>query len=54
MHGKNDNIVPFSMGLEIFEKANNPKFSYFNDDDHMMDFNKELLDKIKIFIKSLN
>ena len=37
MHGKMDNIVPQKMGLELFKKANNPKFGYFPDeDDHMM------------------
>ena len=41
MHGKNDKIVPFHMGQQVFEKANEPKFSYFPDnDDHMMDYNK--------------
>ena len=29
MHGKKDNIVPQKMGLELFEKANEPKFNYF-------------------------
>ena len=38
MHGKMDNIVPQKMGLELFEKANNPKYSYFpEEDDHMME-----------------
>ena len=27
MHGKKDNIIPQKMGLELFEKANDPKFS---------------------------
>ena len=54
MHGKMDNIVPQQMGLELFEKANNPKFSYFPDnDDHMMEYNEELLSKIKNFINKL-
>ena len=54
MHGKKDNIVPQKMGLELFEIANNPKFSYFPDnDDHMMEYNEELLSKIKIFINKL-
>jgi fermentation-respiration switch protein FrsA (DUF1100 family) len=54
MHGKKDNIVPQIMGLELFEKANNPKFSYFPDnDDHMMEYNEELLSKIKNFINKL-
>ena len=51
MHGKMDNIVPQQMGLELFEKANNPKYSYFpEDDDHMMNYNKQLLNEIKLFI----
>ena len=54
MHGKKDNIVPQIMGLELFEKANNPKFGYFPDnDDHMMEYNEELLSKIKNFINKL-
>ena len=44
MHGKMDNIVPQKMGKELFEKANDPKFSYFPDDDnHMMEYNEQLL-----------
>ena len=52
MHGKKDDVVPFSMGKELFEKANRPKHSYFtSDDDHMMEFNTSLLEKIKEFIE---
>ena len=52
MHGKKDDVVPFSMGKELFEKANNPKQSYFtNEDDHMMEFNFSLLREIEDFIK---
>ena len=29
MHGKVDNIVPFYMGKKIYELANEPKYSYF-------------------------
>ena len=51
MHGKKDDIVPFSMGKELFEKANNPKHSYFtSDDDHMMEFNDQIITIIKNFI----
>ena len=51
MHGKKDDIVPFSMGKELFEKANNPKHSYFtSDDDHMMEFNDQIITNIKNFI----
>tara|TARA_B100001029_G_scaffold124155_1_gene103392 strand:- start:309 stop:1109 length:801 start_codon:yes stop_codon:yes gene_type:complete len=51
MHGRKDDIVPFFMGKKLFEKANSPKDSYFTDiDDHMMEFNSQLLNKIKDFI----
>ena len=54
MHGKMDNIVPQKMGLELFEKANNPKFNYFpENDDHMMEYNDELLNNIKLFINKI-
>ena len=32
LHGKQDKIVPFAMGKEIFDKLDAPKFSYFTDD----------------------
>ena len=55
MHGKKDKIVPFFMGKEIFELAKNPKYSYFVDyDDHMKEYNNNLLDSLEKFIKSLN
>ena len=55
MHGDKDNIVPFSMGKRIFESFSEPKFSYFKSgDDHMMDFDQELLGNIKNFINELN
>ncbi|MDA9625023.1 alpha/beta hydrolase [Candidatus Pelagibacter bacterium] len=51
MHGLKDNIVPYEMGVKLFQKANQPKYSYFpKDDNHMMNFNKELLDTIRVFI----
>jgi hypothetical protein len=54
MHGKKDKIVPFQMGKKVFEKANEPKFSYFpNDDDHMMNYNEDLLDALSNFFKSI-
>ena len=54
MHGKMDNIVPQKMGKELFEKANDPKFSYFPDDDnHMMEYNEQLLNKIKTFSEKI-
>ena len=51
MHGEKDDVVPISMGKELFEKANSPKHSYFTSaDDHMMEFNPSLLNEIKSFI----
>ena len=51
MHGMKDDIVPFSMGKELFNKANNPKYSYFtSNDDHMMEFNDQIMKIIKNFI----
>tara|TARA_B100001093_G_scaffold501618_1_gene553509 strand:- start:850 stop:1650 length:801 start_codon:yes stop_codon:yes gene_type:complete len=51
MHGMKDDIVPHEMGLELFKKANQPKYSYFpKDDDHMMDFDQKLIDTINVFI----
>ena len=51
MHGMKDNIVPYEMGSKLFQKANQPKESYFTkDDDHMMNFNEKLLDTIRVFI----
>ena len=55
MHGKIDNIVPFYMGKKMYDLANEPKYFFFSDyDDHMMEFNEKLLNKVKIFISSLN
>tara|TARA_B100001063_G_scaffold245132_1_gene279885 strand:+ start:1194 stop:1994 length:801 start_codon:yes stop_codon:yes gene_type:complete len=52
MHGMKDNIVPYEMGVKLFQKANQPKYSYFpKEDDHMMDFNVKLIKIIKDFIK---
>ena len=54
MHGKKDDVVPFDMGVELFEKANQPKFSYFSEnDDHMMEFNDQMINALRKFL-SLN
>ena len=51
MHGKKDDVVPFKMGVELFEQANNPKISYFSDnDDHMMEFNDQLMNALRNFL----
>jgi len=55
MHGKVDNIVPFHMGEKMYELANEPKYYYFSEyDDHMMEYNENLLKALKDFISSLN
>ena len=55
MHGKVDRIVPFYMGKKIYELANEPKYSYFTEyDNHMMEYDENLLKALKKFIYSLN
>ena len=55
MHGEKDTIVPFSMGKKIFEKANEPKYSHFTKyDNHMMEYDNQLINALKRFLKSLN
>jgi fermentation-respiration switch protein FrsA (DUF1100 family) len=54
LHGKLDDIVPFSMGKKLFETANEPKFKYFIDnDDHMVRYDQKLLNEIKKFISDI-
>ena len=55
MHGEVDQIVPFSMGKKIYEIANEPKYSYFTKyDDHMMEYDENLILALKTFLKRLN
>ena len=55
MHGEVDQLVPFSMGKKIYEIANKPKYSYFTKyDNHMMEYDENLVLALKSFIKSLN
>ena len=55
MHGRKDKIVPFGMGEEIYNKFSGEKSSYFvENDDHMMDFNENLINSIKSFIVEIN
>ena len=43
------------MGLKIYEIVNSPKYKYFNDnDDHMMDYNEDLVQSIRNFIKTID
>ena len=51
MHGKKDNIVPFFMGEKLYQMANEPKYKYFSEeDDHMMEFNDDLLNAVKVIL----
>ncbi len=55
MHGEVDSIVPFWMGKKMYELANEPKYSYFSKhDDHMMEYNENLVEALRKFIYSLN
>ena len=55
LHGEEDQIVPFWMGEKMFQMANEPKYSYFTKfDDHMMEYDENLVLELKKFIKSLN
>ena len=55
MHGEADQIVPFWMGKKIFDLANNPKYSYFTEyDDHMMEYDSNLVSELNNFLKGLN
>jgi len=55
MHGEVDQLVPFSMGKKIYEIANEPKYSYFTKyDNHMMEYDENLVLALKSFLRSLN
>ena len=55
MHGEADQIVPFFMGKKIYEIANEPKYSYFTKhDNHMMEYDENLIKALNSFLKSLN
>ena len=55
IHGEVDKIVPFWMGKKMYKIANEPKYSYFTKyDNHMMEYDENLLIELKKFIKSLN
>ena len=50
MHGEKDTIVPYKMGKKMYQLANEPKYSYFTkQDDHMMEYNKPLIDVLKFY-----
>jgi len=55
MHGKVDKIVPYDMGKEMYELANEPKFFYSQEyGDHMVEYDEKLLLALKRFIQGLN
>ncbi len=55
MHGELDQIVPFRMGEKIYKIANSPKYSYFTKyDNHMMEYDENLIIVLESFLKSLN
>ena len=55
MHGEVDKIVPFWMGKKMYDIANEPKYSYFTKhDNHMMEYDENLLIMLEKFIYSLN
>lgn len=54
MHGEKDKIVPIEMSYSLFEKAKEPKYFYFSqEDDHMMSYNAELIKNLVKFISKL-
>jgi len=55
MHGEVDKIVPFWMGKKMYDNANEPKYSHFTKyDNHMMEYDENLLIMLKKFLDSLN
>ena len=55
MYVEIDQIVSFLMGKKIYDLANEPKFSYFTKyDDHMMEYDENLVLALKSFLKNLN
>ena len=54
LHGKDDTLVPFYMGQEIFASLKYKSRSYFVSDDHMMRFDDQMIEAIRKFVKSLD
>ena len=55
MHAKGDDIVPFWMGEKIFELANEPKKSYFIDEDkHLVTYDNVLMEHMDKFYKLID
>ena len=48
-------LYHFIWEKKIFDMANNPKFNYFTEmDDHMMNYDENLINEIDLFIRTLN
>ena len=55
MHRRKDKIAPFWMEKKMYELANEPKYSYFTEsDNHMMEYNENLVETLKEYLKNLN
>ena len=55
MHAKGDDIVPFWMGEKMFDLANEPKQSYFIDEnEHLVTYDDQLMKSMDNFYKQLN
>ena len=55
MHGEADQIVPFRMGKKIYDIAKQPKYYHFTKyDDHMMEYDDQLVFTLNSFIQRLN
>jgi len=55
MHGEVDKIIPFWMGKKMYDIANEPKYFYSTKyDNHMMEYDKNLLITLEKFLDSLN
>ena len=55
MHGEDDQIVPFFMGKKMYAIANEPKYFYFTKhDNHMMEYDENLVKALNSFLQSLN
>ena len=54
MHARGDDIVPFWMGKQMYELANNPKQSYFiNENNHLVTYDENLMNSMDIFYQSI-
>lgn len=50
LHGKNDNLIPVEMGKKLFDNANQPKYLFTTQDDHVIKFEKKTIGVIENFL----